>query len=84
MNLNELEMQLENERLKSTIDIIGELIKSKNIDIDEYKSDIIKRKKFLWEQKNEFYDGDLQSAMNDEDFSVDLINKDQSLQVTSQ
>ncbi len=76
MNLNELEMQLENERLKSTIDIIGELIKSKNIDIDEYKSDIIKRKKFLWEQKNEFYDGDLQSAMNDEDFSVDLINKD--------
>lgn len=76
MNLNELEMDFEKRHLTATINIIDKLIEKKNINIDEYKKDIVKRKRFLWEHQNEFYDGDLRSAMNDEDFSVDLINKD--------
>ncbi len=76
MNLEEKELKFERERLDETVAVIDKLISEKNVNIDEYKSDIVKRKRFLWEQQNEFYDGDLQAAMNDEDFSVNLINKD--------
>lgn len=75
MKISKQELDKEVGRLKDTINVIEEAIAAKNVNIEEYKRSIVKEKKFIWEHQNEFYDGDLRSAMNDEDFNVSLVNQ---------
>lgn len=75
MKISKQELEKETVRLKETIGIIDGAIRAKNVNIEDYKKSIVKEKKFIWEHQNEFYDGDLRSAMNDEDFNVSLVNQ---------
>lgn len=70
------EVKYEKRHLDETISIIKDIVRGKNIDNDSYRSDIVSRKRFLWEHKNEFIDADLYSLMNEEDLNVDIVNRD--------
>lgn len=76
VNLNETELQYEKEHLAEVINTIRKIIKEKNVDIEEYKSDIVKRKRFLYEHSNEFFGADLHAHMNEEDLNVHILNRD--------
>ncbi len=75
MKISKQELEREEVHLEKVIGIIDAQIKDKNVDIEGYKEKIVREKKFIYENQNEFYDGDLRSAMNDEDFNVGLVNQ---------
>ncbi len=76
MNISKEEYQYEESHLSQTKDIIEDIIATKNVDIEDYKTRIVERKRFLWEHQNEFIDSDLCSLMNEEDMNVSLVNDD--------
>ncbi len=76
MNISKEEYQYEESHLSQTKDIIEDIIATKNVDIEDYKTRIVERKRFLWEHQNEFIDSDLCSLMNEEDMNISLVNDD--------
>lgn len=76
MNISEAELTYEKRHLEETISTIKEIIDSKNVDIEDYKSSIVKRKRFLYEHSNEFFGADLHAHMAEEDLNVDILNRD--------
>ncbi len=76
MDIDRIELTRELEHLEDTKEVIRKIIAKKSVDIEEYKSDIVNRKKFLWDNKHEIKDSDLNSYMDEEDLNVDILNKD--------
>lgn len=76
MNISKSELEYELGHLEEVKGIINDVINSKNVDIEDYKKHIVDRKRFIYEHKNEIIDADLNAMMNDEDFNVNLLNKD--------
>lgn len=76
MHIEESEMIKENVHLKNTLETINEIIKEKNINIEEYKKEIVEEKKYIWQNKHEFKDVELYNTMDESDLNTDLINKD--------
>lgn len=76
MKLSSLEMKLEKEHLESVKSIISDSINESNLSIEDYKRDVIHKKRFLWENLSDYNDVEMYATMNDEDDNVALINKD--------
>lgn len=75
MSISKTEETYEKEHLANTIDIINEIIGKKNISINEYKDSIVERKKYLWQNKQEFNEVELYSTMDNEDLNVKVLNE---------
>lgn len=76
MNISLEELKKEEKHLSETIKTILCIIEEKNVNIENYKKDIVDRKKFLWQNLNEFSDPEMYSTMEEEDLNVSIINKD--------
>ncbi len=76
MKLSNAEMKLEREHLESVKDIINENINKSNLSIEDYKKEVVGKKRFLWENLSDYSDVEMYATMNDEDDNVALINKD--------
>lgn len=76
MYLSREEYDKEVKHLEEVKDIIKSVLKNKNENIEGTKEKIVDSKKYLWEQRNEMFDWDLYSFMNEEDEKVDILNKD--------
>ncbi len=76
MNINKDEMAKEKEHLKYVISIVEDTITKSNIEIDNFKADITKSKKFIWDNKSDYKDFEVCRMMNEEDARVDIINMD--------
>lgn len=75
-NLSREELEREAKHLDETICIIREIIKEKNVNIEEYKRSIIEEKKYIYENQHEFKEAELYNAYDEKDLSTDLVNKD--------
>ncbi len=76
MKLSNLEMNLEKEHLEKVKSIISDNIKKSNLNIEDYKREVVHKKRFLWENLSDYNDVEMYATMNDEDDNVALINKD--------
>lgn len=70
------ELKKESEHLEKVKAQIKEIIDEKNVQIEEYKNEVVKEKKFLWNNQNDYKDFEMMAEMNDEDHTVGIINKD--------
>ena len=75
MNLSKKELNNEEIYLEKTLNIINEVIKEKEIQLNETKNSIIKNKRHLWQNKNEYNSVETYSTMNEEDLSTDIVNE---------
>lgn len=76
MLLSNEEYELELKHLEDVKNSIRDTIKDKGLNIEEYKRETIESKKFIWQNQSDYSDKEMVSLMNEEDFKVDLINKD--------
>ena len=77
MNLTREELNLEIKYLENTEKVTKQIITKKEKQLIGLKNDIVKRKRHLWQNKNEYSNVETFSTMDEEDLNTSIVNESQ-------